>query len=275
MPDADIDLIRHAARQAGEIAMRHFTSGHTESWQKSPGNPVSAADLAVDHYLKDVLLGARPDYGWLSEETIDDPARLSRRRVWVVDPIDGTRDFLRGRTGFAVSIARVDDGVPTLAALAAPARNDLWLAQLGHGATRNDARVRIANTTALADARVPIDPVNLSAAFWPEPWPATAVEKPNGLALRIAKLAGGEADIFFEGRPAAEWDIAAATLLLREAGGVITDRHGAPLGFNKPDPAIRGIVAAPAALHGEVVRRVEAGIDSLRAIRRSEARKGG
>jgi myo-inositol-1(or 4)-monophosphatase len=266
VPD-DRSLVKAAAREAADLALRYFREG-VESWDKSPGNPVSEADLAIDGLLKERLMAARPDYGWLSEETADDPARLARRRVWVVDPIDGTRDFLRGRSGFAISIALVEDGLPILGALAAPVRRQVFLAEAGGGATVNGERITVAPCAAVQGCRIPADETQLSARYWPEPWPAAAVEKPNGLALRIAKVASGEADAFFEGRPMGEWDIAAAALLLAEAGGTITDREGKPLRFNRPDSKPRGVIATAPAIHAEVLRRVTLGIQALTAARR-------
>lgn len=248
--------------------MRYYT-GANAVWEKSPDNPVSEADYAIDRLLKARLLDARPDYGWLSEETADAPERLVRRRLWVVDPIDGTRDFIRGRGGWAISVARIDDGVPTLAALAAPAREEDWEAVQGAGARRNGIVARVSDCQTTGGCRIPIDPANLKASFWPTPWDAVATEKPNGLALRIAKVAAGDADTFFEGRPSRELDIAAAALLLTEAGGVISDRTGAPLRFNKPQPLFAGVVASTPAIHAEVLDRVDAGIVALRAARRA------
>lgn len=267
---SDIDLVTEAARAAGEVARCYF-GGTVSAWEKAPNNPVCEADLALDRLLKERLLGLRPAYGWLSEETADDPERLGRRRVWVVDPIDGTRDFLRGRTGWAVSIALVDDGVPVLAALCAPARDQLFVAEAGAGATLNGAPIRVSDCDAVAGCRIPADVSTIDASYWPDPWGAEAVEKPNGLALRIAKVASNEADAFFEGRPMGEWDIAAAALILSEAGGTITDREGAPLRFNKPVPRLRGVIAATPAIHDEVVRRVGRGITALNALRRPVA----
>jgi myo-inositol-1(or 4)-monophosphatase len=266
VPD-DRALVVAAAREAGELALGYF-GGAVDSWEKSPNNPVCAADLAVDRLLHERLLGARPGYGWLSEETADDPERLGRRRLWVVDPIDGTRDFLRGRTGWAVSIALVEDGVPVLAALCAPARRQLFVAEAGRGATLDGAPIRVGGCASVSGCRIPADPTTLGAAYWPDRWEAEAVEKPNGLALRIAKIAHDEADAFFEGRPMGEWDIAAAALILAEAGGTITDREGAPLRFNKPVPRLRGVIAATPAIHAEVLRRVGRGIAALNALRR-------
>ncbi|MFC3712051.1 3'(2'),5'-bisphosphate nucleotidase CysQ [Sphingoaurantiacus capsulatus] len=266
MPD-DRTLAVEAAQAAGELALGYF-GGAVETWEKGPNNPVCEADLALDRLLHERLLGARPAYGWLSEETADDAERLGRRRLWVVDPIDGTRDFLRGRTGWAVSVALVEDGVPILAALYAPARQQFFVAEAGKGATLNGAPIRIGGCDSVAGCRIPADISTIGASYWPERWDAAAVEKPNGLALRIAKLAIDEADAFFEGRPMGEWDIAAAALILSEAGGTITDREGAPLRFNKPVPRLRGVIAAVPAIHGEVLRRVGRGIAAINALRR-------
>lgn len=212
-------------------------------WDKSPGNPVTEADYAIDQLLKARLAAARPDYGWLSEETADAPARLDRARVWVVDAIDGTRDFLRGRHGWAVSVALVEDGRPVLGALAAPLLGERWFASAGGGATRNDVPLQVAKRAEPAGARVCADPADARrAGFDPAP-------KPNALALRLARVAAGEADLFLERRPIREYDVAAAVLLLTEAGGVATTQAGAPLAFNGPVPRLDGLVAANPVLH--------------------------
>ena len=252
----DLTLAAKVTQAAAALALGHFHSG-SDWWEKSPGDPVGVADLEVDAYIKFVLLGARAGDGWLSEETADTADRLQRRRVWVVDPIDGTRDFVRGRTGWAVSVALVEDGVVTVAALAAPARGQLFTAALGQGARCNGELLAMAPLTSLAGVRLPMDAANLSAPFWPSPWPGDVVEKPNSLALRMAKLASAEADAWLEGRTIAEWDVAAAALILTEAGGRVTDRHGEALAFNKPVPVFHGIAAANPALHAEVLARLD------------------
>ena len=273
MPDSrrhesDLSVAVRAAHSAGELALRHFHA-KSEWWDKAPGNPVGVADLECDAYLKQRLLGARPDDAWLSEETTDTDARLSNRRVWVVDPIDGTRDFIRGRTGWAISVALVEDGVVTVAALAAPARGQLFAALKGRGSQCNGKRLRVSGLASLPGIRLPIDAVNMAASFWPEPWPGEAVEKPNSLALRMAKLASNEADAWMEGRSIAEWDVAAAALILTEAGGTVTDRAGNPLVFNKPQPVFHGIAAATPALHGIVRDRLDHALKAFAAVRRA------
>lgn len=269
MPEfaADLALIVRATRAAGELAMRTFRKS-PEHWEKSPGNPVSEADIAVDAYLKQCLLGSRPGYGWLSEETADDPRRLGCSKVWIIDPIDGTRDFIRGRTGWCVSVALVDDGVAVLGALAAPARQEFCVASRGRGAQCNGVRLTVSGRQQLAGLTMPVDPPSLKSPFWPEPWDAVAHEKPNSLALRIAHVAAGRCDAFIEGRQIAEWDVAAAALICTEAGGSVTDRHGATLIFNQATPSVAGLVAATPVLHGEVARRLNAGVAALSARRR-------
>jgi myo-inositol-1(or 4)-monophosphatase len=268
--ETDLELAARAAAGAAEIALKAFHAG-SHWWEKSPDNPVSHADLECDAWLKTTLMGARPGDGWLSEETADTEARLALKRLWVVDPIDGTRDFVRGRTGWAVSVALVEDGEPVVAALAAPARGQLFLAERGRGATLNGAPLRVSGLASLPGIRLPIDAANINASFWPSPWPGEAVEKPNSLALRMAKLAADEADAWVEGRTVAEWDVAASALIVTEAGGMVTDRTGALLSFNKPSPVIHGIAASTPALHAEVLARLDHVLRLFAARRRGEA----
>jgi len=268
--EGDLALAVRVTRAAGELALRHFHA-KSEWWDKAPGNPVGIADLECDAYLKERLLRARPDDGWLSEETVDTEHRLDKRRIWIVDSIDGTRDFIRGRTGWAVSVALAVDGVVTVAVLAAPARAQLFVASQGRGARCNGVRLRVSGLAGLDGVRLPMDPANIDAKFWPSPWPGSVVEKPNSLALRIAKVAAGEADAWVEGRSVAEWDVAAAALILTEAGGTITDRSGSPLAFNQPDPAVHGLAVATPAIHAEVRERLDYALRSLAAARRGKS----
>ncbi len=267
----DLALAAEIAGNAATIAMDHFGGSKPKAWAKADGSPVSEADMAVNAYLKAVIATARPDDGWLSEECADTASRLGKRRLWVVDPIDGTRDFLRGRSGWAVSVALVEDGAVTTAVLAAPAQKRLYAASAGQGATLNGRALKVSGLATLDGVRLPIDPPNLAASFWPSPWPGTAVAKPNSLALRMAMLAADEADAWMEGRSVAEWDVAAASLILAEAGGLVTDRHGEPLRFNQPQPLVHGLAAATPALHAEVLGRLDHALKALSARRRAAA----
>ncbi len=225
--------------------------GHAlEVWDKKPGDPVSAADLAVDTFLKRELGALLPAAGWLSEETADHPERLARGLCWLVDPIDGTRDFVAGLPGWAVSVALVSAGRPLIGVLDAPARGEFWAAIAGQGASRNGAVLRASQRALLPGARVPADSLSRSDSD------LTLVAKPNSIALRIAMVAADEADLLATLRWGYEWDIAAATLIARESGAAISDAFGAPLGYNKRDPRAFGLLVTAPAIHAAAVERL-------------------
>jgi len=246
-------------RRAGAIALGTWPGhGHAlESWDKSPDNPVSAADLAVDAFLKAELGALLPSAGWLSEETVDHPERLERGLCWLVDPIDGTRDFVRGRPGWAVSVALVSVGRPLFGMLAAPARDEFWSAEAGQGAWRNGVRLRASRRATLHGARVPADQLPRIDAD------LVRVAKPNSIALRIAMVAADEADLLATLRWGFEWDVAAATLIAREAGAAVSDAFGQPLDYNKRDPRAFGVLVTAPAIHQAAVERLA---DRARAL---------
>lgn len=219
-------------------------------WDKSPDNPVSEADLAVDAFLKRELAALLPSAGWLSEETVDHPERLTRGLCWLVDPIDGTRDFVRGRSGWAISVALVSEGRPLIGVLDAPARGEFWRGISGQGATRNGAPLRASTRTGLPGARVPADAVPRVDSD------LVIVAKPNSIALRIAMVAADEADLVATLRWGYEWDVAAAALIAREAGAAVTDAFGAPLNYNKRDPRAFGVLVTAPAIHAAAVERL-------------------
>ncbi len=226
-------------------------AGHrVESWAKGDASPVSAADLAVDQFLKAELGRLLPSAGWLSEETADDPARLARDLIWVVDPIDGTRDFIHGRTGWAVSVALVSAGRPLLGLLVAPARGEVWAATAGTGARLNGVDIRASGRREFPGARVPAD------SLMREDADLAIVDKPNSIALRIAMVADDRADLVATLRWGFEWDVAAATLIAREAGARVSDAFGQALAYNKPDPRAFGLLVSAPAIHGAAVERL-------------------
>ncbi len=223
----DLDLLRDAAREAGAIAMRYFGK-NPQVWMKGGTSPVSEADHAADAYLRETLLAARPDYGWLSEETIDNPARLQARRTFVVDPIDGTRGFLEGLRSWCVSVAVVEDGRTLAGVLECPAKGETYWALPGQGAFRNGKPIAVrqpADTIEIGGLKQLID-------LMPVEWLRRvhrAAHIPS-LAYRLAMVANGTLDATFVKPNAHDWDIAAADLILREAGGGLIDGHGrAPL----------------------------------------------
>lgn len=254
MPAAEVDLraIVSAVADAADHALTLWAGGETRvrQWEKTPGHPVCEADLDVDAMLRERLFAIDSDAGWLSEETADTVHRLGVPRIWVVDPIDGTRDYLRGRSGWAVSVALVEDGAVRLGILAAPARNELWIAQVGHGATRNGRALRAGGRTELPGARVPADQLPRADRD------LVAVEKPNSIALRMAMVAADEADLVATVRWGNEWDIAAAALIAQEAGATVTDAVGDPLRFNRPRPTAFGLLCTVPGIHAAATQRL-------------------
>lgn len=240
------------AQQAGDMAAEQSPAAgqNPAVWDKSPGNPVSAVDLAVDQFLRAELSALLPDAGWLSEETADDPARLDCSNIWCVDPIDGTRDYIRGRSGWAVSIALIRQGTPILGVLYAPARGEVWHSLNGQGAYRNGIRVQASRRAGFAGARVPTDSLPRVDSD------LTMVEKPNSIALRMAMVADDRADLVATLRWGFEWDVAAAALIVAEAGGTVSDAFGKPLLFNTPSAQAFGMIACAPAIHSDVVVRL-------------------
>lgn len=238
----DVALLTAAAEEAGAIALGWFRRD-PRVWQKDGGSPVSEADLAVDRHLKARLTAARPGYGWLSEETADGPERLERARVFVVDPIDGTRAFIEGDEQWTVSLAVVEAGRPIVAALAQPATGAMWVAASGAGARRNGETLRIGDRTTLAGARVSGPRKFLERSALREAGFATRRFVPS-LALRIAEVADGRLDIAYGSGNAHDWDLAAADLLVQEAGGRLTVPSGEPLVYNRAAPRHPPLVAA-------------------------------
>ena len=177
----DAMKLEQICREAGHMALGRWPgAGHElKSWEKTPGSPVCEADFEVDAFLKRELAHLLPAAGWLSEETADDAGRLDKSLIWLVDPIDGTRDFIRGRTGWAVSVALISGGRPLLGTLVAPAREEVWSAVAGKGAWLNGERLAASNRTEFAGARVPAD------SLAKEDQDLVMVEKPNSIALRL------------------------------------------------------------------------------------------
>lgn len=247
--DKLLAAVAQVAAEAGQMALARWR-GDFRRWEKEPGSPVCEVDLDVDRFLHARLTALAPDAGWLSEETADNADRLSAERVWLVDPIDGTRDYIRGRPGWAVSVALAERGRVVLAALDAPARRELWCAALGRGATRNGVALRASARTELPGSRVPTDALPKADRD------LLPVHKPNSIALRMAMVAADEADLVATIRWGNEWDIAAAALIAEEAGAAVSDACGRPLLFNKPDPQAFGVLVSARGMHAAAVARL-------------------
>lgn len=228
----DLELLRSTAVAAGIIAASYFRND-IKSWSKDNLSPVSEADIVVDRFLAANLLGARPEYGWLSEETVDNPSRLDCDRVFVVDPIDGTRAFLRGEDCWTISLAVVEHGVPVAGVVYAPARDELYDACKGEGARLNGkplVRVRRAGAPPLIPA-----PGAVHQELQAEGLDYTRGPAYPSLAYRLVQVATGKLDAAVARRGAQDWDIAGAAVILSEVGLDFTDVCAGPPQFNRRD----------------------------------------
>ncbi|AHD02492.1 inositol monophosphatase family protein [Leisingera methylohalidivorans] len=258
MPATDLSLLVKAAEQAGDIACR-FSGPAAKRWDKPGGaGPVTEADLEVNAMLEDLLQRARPGYGWLSEESEDNDARLLREKVFIIDPIDGTRSFAEGSRTWAHSIAVAEHGEVTAAVIYLPQRELMYTAAKGQGADCNGGPIHVSRATDLSRTEVLAAKPNLQAHHWlgGSP-PAFICSYRPSLAYRLAKVADGRFGAMLTLRPSWEWDIAAGDLLIREAGGILTDRAGRPLRFNNPHPHLNGVIAGNSALQASLLAALD------------------
>ncbi|GAB4534879.1 MAG: 3'(2'),5'-bisphosphate nucleotidase CysQ [Ruegeria sp.] len=257
MPETDLPLLIDAAREAGKIATR-YSGRDARRWDKPQGaGPVTEADLAVNAMLEQRLPAARPGYGWLSEETEDNPDRLTRDRVFIIDPIDGTRSFAEGSSTWAHSLAVAEHGQVIAGVIYLPLRDMLFAAERGRGATLNGQPIQATRVLSESEAEVLAAKPSLDPRHWKDARPPSfrRAYRPS-LAYRMALVAQGRFDGMLTLRPSWEWDIAAGDLILREAGGQCSDRAGDRLRFNNPNPRLNGVVAAGPRLHELLIRRL-------------------
>ena len=255
--DADLDLAILAAREAGRIIMRSFRTDQKVT-HKSPDQPLTEADLAADAMLKRLLLSNRLLYGWLSEETADNPARLERRHVWIVDPIDGTSSYIDGYAEFAISIGLAENHEAVLGVVYNPATDEMYAAQRGRGAWRvGGSRLNVVGSP--AGRRVMVASRSEIENGEMDPFRADfAITETGSTAYKLVKVATGEADAFVSRGPKSEWDVCAGALIVEEAGGRATDLNGRAIRYNQQRTNVFGIMATNGPLHGEMIERVAA-----------------
>lgn len=258
MPGDDLGLIAAAAREAGAVAMRYFRKPLDAREKPGGQGPVTEADLAVNAALAARLRAARPGYGWLSEEDADTPARLGAEAAFIVDPIDGTRAFMAGEPGFAVSVAVARDGRPVAGVVYLPAQDVLYAAAADGPATRNGAAIAASGRADPAGARLLTSAAALAPAHWDGAPPAVTRAFRPSIAARLCLVAEGRHDGMLTLADTWEWDVAAGALIAGRAGAAVTDRTGAPLRLNAPRPQVRGLLAAPPALHAALIGRLRA-----------------
>ena len=254
MPEPDLALLLAVAEAAGDLALRYRRDGF-ETREKPGLGPVTDADIAVDDLLRSRLLAARPDYGWLSEETPDGPGRLGARRVFLVDPIDGTRDFIAGGDSWGPSLAVAEGGRLVAGVVRLPARERSYSAARGEGARIDGLPLRTADRGEITGARVLATAATFAAEAWPGGVPPVERAFRPSLAFRLCLVAEGAFDATLALRDCWEWDVAAGALILAEAGGAASDRDGGPLLFNGPSALVAGLVAAGPRLHDALLQR--------------------
>lgn len=249
----DRDLLIAAAAEAGEIALKHFKTDVKTFEKPDDQGPVTAADLEINEMLADRLGTARSGYGWLSEESDDDPARLKSARVFIIDPIDGTRAFIAGQEGFSVALAVAEQGRVIAAAVDLPARGETFAAAIGQGATKNGETLATEGPGDLIDATVLTAKVQMKPENWPGGVPPMDRHFRSSLAWRMCLVAEGRFDTMLSFRRCWEWDIAAGALIAEEAGLTVTNGRGGPMDFNSAEAMQDGVIAAPPGLHAQIM----------------------
>jgi myo-inositol-1(or 4)-monophosphatase len=247
----DAALLTDTVREAGALALSLFRT-ELKNWTKGASSPVSEADIAVNDLLESRLRTARPDYGWLSEESADDEARLDKHLVWIVDPIDGTRGYLAGREDWCVSVALVENGSSVLAAVFAPATDEFFFAMRGHGSVLNAVPVFATSGTELDFSRV-AGPKPLVERLSRQSEDVMLHPRIGSLALRLCRVAQGSLDAAFAGGQSRDWDLAAANLIVQEANGNMTALSGDAIAYNRREVTHGVLVAAGRDRHARIV----------------------
>lgn len=252
---ADLALLVREVHAAGDIARSYF-GGHYKSWDKSKGNPVTEADIAIDRFLKERLLAQRPHYGWLSEETADNSARLEAKRIFVVDPIDGTIAFIKGKPHFTIAAAVVEGGRPVAAIVFNPVTGESFEAAKGGGTRANGTPAHVSARGEIAGCRIFGSRAMFADPRWPEPWPGMRIESRSSIAYRLALVAAGATDALISLSAKHDWDLAAGDLLVHEAGGKVTTHKGEILRYNSKTARQHSTVAGGPEIHARLVQRV-------------------
>ena len=240
------DVMRRAGKIVLQIRKDGFRTEH-----KYNEDPLTTADLEANRILKEYLTEKFPDYGWLSEETCDRPERLAKRHVWIVDPIDGTKELVNGIPEFAISVALVQDDHPVVAAVHNPATGELFAAVRGQGfrpnGEINPGRYRTGNRPVILASRTEVAKGRFKSFDG-----HAEIQAVGSIAYKLALLAAGRADATVSLEPKNEWDIAAGVLLVEESGGTVTDIDGMPFIFNRPNTLVNGVVAARAGAYNRI-----------------------
>ena len=251
----DLNLLKQTARAAGEIARDYFNAGNVKAWDKSENHPVTEVDIAVNNFLGATLQTARPDYGWLSEETQDDASRHKAKRSFIIDPIDGTRAFMDGKPHFTICLAVIENGISLVGVVYNPITDEMFDAVLGGGAHLNDTPIQASDCSTIENCSM----IGYPRKFKRLGWPNMKVSIRNSMAYRIAMVAAGLRDATVAFTPKSDWDLAAASIIATEAGAIISDIEGLPLHFAKDDVKENGVICASPHLHALLLKQIKGG----------------
>ena len=241
---SDLIVAKGAAIEAGELILNYYKADY-EIKDKGYHNPVTTADYAADTRLREILTEARPEYGWLSEETVDSPERLTKKRVWVVDPLDGTKEFIEGVPHFVVSIALVENGTPIVGVLYNPVTGEMFSAAQGEGSQLDGESIQCTTKDDVGEMVILNSRSETRRGLW-DPYLETFGELRaiGSVAYKLGLTAAGKADIFASLRPKNEWDICAGNCIINEAGGKLIDLKGNHVSFNQERTLIEpGLIA--------------------------------
>ena len=251
------DCAIEAARAAGTIIRSFYSTPYTVDYKdRSKDSPVTVADRDANQKIHEILQASFPQYGWLSEETVDSPDRLSRQRVWLVDPLDGTKEFIDKIPEFGVSIALVENSLPVVAVVYNPIHDELFWAVRGHGTWHDQRRLQVTQTERLSAATILASRSETKRGEWKN-FTSQFTTRPTGsAAYKLALIARGDADATFTLTPKNEWDICAGVLLIEEGGGQVSHLDGRPLIFNQPKTLLQGLVASNGLLHSQLLHLI-------------------
>jgi myo-inositol-1(or 4)-monophosphatase len=245
----------NAARAAGAIIRSHYHTRYDIDY-KGKDSPVTVADREANHKIHTIIQDEFPGDGWLSEETVDSPARLACRRVWVVDPLDGTKEFIQKIPELAVSIALVEEGSPVVGVAYNPLQDQLFWAVRGHGAWHDARRLHVSQTTQLQGATLLASRSETQRGEWKKFSALFHLQPTGSAAYKMALIATGDADATFTLVPKNEWDICAGVLLVEEAGGTVSHLDGQPLRFNQAKTLLQGLVVSNGRLHPPLLQLI-------------------
>ncbi|MEM0930286.1 MAG: 3'(2'),5'-bisphosphate nucleotidase CysQ [Pseudomonadota bacterium] len=266
--NAERDALVDAAKVAGEVIKPFFRNKNLDVWQKDDRSTVTEADMKADEALREVLLsGSREDYGWLSEESADDLSRLDAERTFIVDPIDGTRAFVRGQDNFTICLAITEGEEVIAAAIYCPIKDEMYDAVKGGGARLNGETIEATGQAAVEDCRMLGQAQMFAHPAWPTPWPEMDIGYVNSTSYRLALVAAGDYDATIALARKSDWDVAPGALIAAEAGAWIGDHLGRSFTFGQSEPAQPGLVCAATPLYPHVLKRLAHLPSDLRTLR--------